>query len=154
MLFSSCQKNCFLKLSQLVFKLKILTVVTKLVFTFLPICVCWEYWNISCETLHHCYIFYPPLGNSFSLTYLPSPFLLVLILPVLPPPPSLHCKKRLLIFSSPAGMSPTYLSWPGIIKLFPASGSLVSDIPSGDGKISNLFLQCIPPSFSNLPIGI
>jgi hypothetical protein len=29
--------------------------------------------------------------------------------------------------------------WPGIIKLFPARGSLVSDIPAGDGKISNLF---------------
>jgi hypothetical protein len=35
--------------------------------------------------------------------------------------------------------------WAGIIKLFsiPARESLVSDIPPGDGKIANLFLQCI-----------
>ncbi len=32
---------------------------------------------------------------------------------------------------------------PGITKLFPARESLVSDIPAGDGKIVNLFLQCI-----------
>ncbi len=43
---------------------------------------------------------------------------------------ALHCKKRLLIFLSPAGMSLT--------KLFLA-GSLVSDIPPGDGKTANLF---------------
>ncbi len=30
----------------------------------------------------------------------------------------------------------------GIIYLFPARESLVSDIPSGDGKTTNLFLQC------------
>jgi hypothetical protein len=30
-----------------------------------------------------------------------------------------------------------------IPKLFPARVSLVSDIPVGDGKIYNLFLQCI-----------
>ncbi len=29
--------------------------------------------------------------------------------------------------------------WPGIIELFPARDSLVSDIPAGDGKIANLF---------------
>jgi hypothetical protein len=28
--------------------------------------------------------------------------------------------------------------WPGIIKLFPARESLVSDIPAGDGKNYNL----------------
>jgi hypothetical protein len=38
----------------------------------------------------------------------------------------LHCKKSLKIFPSPAGMSLT---------------SLVSDLPTGDGKIANLFLQ-------------
>jgi hypothetical protein len=32
--------------------------------------------------------------------------------------------------------------WPGIIKLFPARESLVSDIPARDGKIIDLFLQC------------
>jgi hypothetical protein len=31
---------------------------------------------------------------------------------------------------------------PGIIKLFPARESLVSDIPVEDGKIANPFLQC------------
>ncbi len=36
--------------------------------------------------------------------------------------------------------------WPGIINLFPARGSLVSDIPSGEGKTANLFLQCIANS--------
>ncbi len=33
--------------------------------------------------------------------------------------------------------------WPGKVKLFPASESLVSDIPVGDGKTVKLFLQCI-----------
>jgi hypothetical protein len=32
--------------------------------------------------------------------------------------------------------------WSGFIKLFPTRESLVSDIPAGDGKISNHFLQC------------
>ncbi len=31
--------------------------------------------------------------------------------------------------------------WPGMIKLFPASGSLLIDIPSGDGKTESRFLQ-------------
>ncbi len=30
----------------------------------------------------------------------------------------------------------------GIIKLFPPRESLVSDIPAGDGNVSNLFLRC------------
>ena len=34
------------------------------------------------------------------------------------------------------------MSWAGIITFFPARESLVSDIPAGDGKIDNLFLQC------------
>jgi hypothetical protein len=45
----------------------------------------------------------------------------------------MHRKKRLAISSSPAGMSLTR-----IIKSFPARESLVSGIPAGDGKISNL----------------
>jgi hypothetical protein len=44
---------------------------------------------------------------------------------------SIHYKKRLAIFPSPAGMSLTKLSLAGIIKL------------AGDGKIANLFLQCM-----------
>ncbi len=52
-------------------------------------------------------------------------------------------KKRLMIFPFPAGMSLTKLSLAGkVIKLFPAMESLVIDIPAGDGKIINLFLQC------------
>ncbi len=34
------------------------------------------------------------------------------------------------------------VSWPGIIKLFPARESLGSDIPPGDRKMANFFLQC------------
>jgi hypothetical protein len=41
--------------------------------------------------------------------------------------------KKVVIFPSSAGMSLT--------KLYLA-GSLVSDMPSGDGKTANLFLQC------------
>ncbi len=32
--------------------------------------------------------------------------------------------------------------WPGIISLFPSWESLVRDIPAGEGKTANLFLQC------------
>ena len=42
----------------------------------------------------------------------------------------MHCKK------------PTLDHWQRKIKLFPARESLVSDIPSEDEKIANLFLQC------------
>jgi hypothetical protein len=45
-------------------------------------------------------------------------------------------KKRLAIFLYPAGD-------------VPARESLVSDIPAGDGKIANLFLQCTPDSAYN-----
>jgi hypothetical protein len=51
-----------------------------------------------------------------------------------------------MIFPSPAGMSLTKLSLGGnydvIYKLFPSRESLVSDIPAGDVKMANLFLQC------------
>ncbi len=46
-----------------------------------------------------------------------------------------------MIFPSPAGMSIAKLSQAGN-KLFPVRKSLVNDIPAGDGKIYNLFLQC------------
>jgi hypothetical protein len=58
---------------------------------------------------------------------------------ILPESGSIHCRKGLL-FSRP---QPGY-PWPGIIKLFPARESLVSDIPAGDGKMANPFLQCNP----------
>jgi hypothetical protein len=40
---------------------------------------------------------------------------------------------------SQAGCHKPNSPWPGIIKLFPARESLVSDNPAGDGKIANLF---------------
>ncbi len=46
----------------------------------------------------------------------------------------LHCKKRLKIFPSPAGMSLTNSPWTGINIVFPSSKSLVSDIPAEYGK--------------------
>ncbi len=54
----------------------------------------------------------------------------------------LHCKKRSVIFPSPAGMSLTKFSLAGNIHILPDRESLVSDIPAGDRKIVNLFLQC------------
>jgi hypothetical protein len=51
-----------------------------------------------------------------------------------------HCKKRLLIFPSSAGMSLTKLSLNNLI--IPGQW----DMPSGDGKTVNLFLQCRAPA--------
>jgi hypothetical protein len=45
---------------------------------------------------------------------------------------TVHCKKRFVVFPPTAGMSLTKLSLDGNN----------SDIPSGDGKIVKLFLQC------------
>ncbi len=56
---------------------------------------------------------------------------------------AVHCKKELAIFPSPAGMSLTKLSGREKTKLFPPRKSLISDIPAGDGKMANSFLQCI-----------
>jgi hypothetical protein len=44
---------------------------------------------------------------------------------------SIHCKKRLAIIPSPAGI------------VFPARESLVSDIPAGEVKIANLFFPVL-----------
>jgi hypothetical protein len=52
-------------------------------------------------------------------------------------------KKRLAIFPFPVGMSLTKLFLDRIIKLFPSRESMVRDIPPGDGKMANLFLQCM-----------
>jgi hypothetical protein len=62
---------------------------------------------------------------------------------------SAHCKKRFEVFPSPAGMSQTKLSLDGNHLLIPVPSreSLVSDIPAGDRKTANLFLQCL---FDNL----
>ncbi len=47
----------------------------------------------------------------------------------------MHCRKEVSGF-------PVQLSQAGNIYLFPAWESLVSDIPAGEGKTANLFLQC------------
>ncbi len=45
-------------------------------------------------------------------------------------------------FPSPAGCHLPNSPWRWIIKLFPARGSLVGEIPAADGEIENPFLQC------------
>jgi hypothetical protein len=54
-------------------------------------------------------------------------------------------KKRLSFFPSSDGMSLTKLSLDGNTLIIPSQAreTLVSDIPAGDGKNDNLFLQCI-----------
>ncbi len=58
------------------------------------------------------------------------------------PHETIHCKKRLAVFPSPAGMSLTKLSLADITLIIPAKESLVSDIPAGNGQTANLFSQC------------
>jgi hypothetical protein len=53
----------------------------------------------------------------------------------------MHCKKRLSIFPSPADVTNQTLR--GGEKFNLDRESLVSDIPAGDRKIANLFLQCV-----------
>ncbi len=53
-----------------------------------------------------------------------------------------HCKKRLAVFPSPAGMSLTKLSLAGNNLIIPGQTEFVRDIPTGDRKTANLFLQC------------
>ncbi len=57
----------------------------------------------------------------------------------------LHCKKMFAIFPSPAGMSLIKLSLDGNNLIIPAPGRVwsVHDIPAGEGKIVNHFLQCV-----------
>jgi hypothetical protein len=71
------------------------------------------------------------------------------------PPPRLraqiHCKK-VIDFTVPSRVGwylPNSL-WPGIILLFSAKESSVSDIPAGDGKIINLFYSVATPRPSQL----
>jgi hypothetical protein len=51
-------------------------------------------------------------------------------------------KKGLSFFPSQPGCHSPSSFWPGIIQLSPAGESLVRDIPTGDEKNYNLFLQC------------
>ncbi len=58
----------------------------------------------------------------------------------------LHSKKKVREFPVPSRDVTTKLSLSGnndvITELFLSRGSLVSDIPAGDGKLVNLFLRC------------
>ncbi len=58
-------------------------------------------------------------------------------------------RKRFASFPSPSRDVTTKLSLGAnndvITELFLPRGSLVSDIPAGDGKLVNLFLRCTPP---------
>jgi hypothetical protein len=62
---------------------------------------------------------------------------------------TLHRKKKVREFPVPSRDVTTKLSLGGnndvITELFLPRGSLVSDIPAGDGKLVNLFLQCSLP---------
>jgi hypothetical protein len=49
----------------------------------------------------------------------------------------LHCIKKVVDFPVP-NRDVIYQTFPGLVR-----ESLVSDIPAGDGKIANLFLQCM-----------
>jgi hypothetical protein len=51
----------------------------------------------------------------------------------------LHCKKDRDFFHPSQGVTLKNSPWPGIIKLFPPREILVSDIPTGDGKIASFF---------------
>jgi hypothetical protein len=53
---------------------------------------------------------------------------------------SLHCKKSQKVSDFPVSSRDVTNQ---TLKLFPARESLVSDIPAGDGKIANSFLQCV-----------
>ncbi len=56
----------------------------------------------------------------------------------------IHCKKRLAVFPSPAGMSLTELSLAGNNLIIPGQGEFgVSDIPAGEWKTAKVFLQCM-----------
>ncbi len=61
-------------------------------------------------------------------------------------PPAVHRKKKVREFPVPSRDVATKLSLGGnndvITILFLPRGSLVSDIPAGDGKLVNLFLRC------------
>ncbi len=57
-------------------------------------------------------------------------------------PERLHCKKRLAVFSSPAGMSLTKLSLAKNILIIPAQGGFGKGHPDWGQENRKLFLQC------------
>jgi hypothetical protein len=70
-------------------------------------------------------------------------FLFLLVTNFGPAPDRLHCKKKVREFPVPSRDVTTKLSLGGnsdvITELFLPRGSLVSDIPAGDGKLVNFF---------------
>ncbi len=62
-------------------------------------------------------------------------------------PKTVHRKKKVREFPVPSRDVTTKLSLGGnndvITELFLLRGSLVSDIPAGEGKLVNLFLRCM-----------
>ncbi len=66
-----------------------------------------------------------------------------------PPLGNIHRKKKVCEFPVSSRDVTTKLSLGGnndvITELFLPRGSLVIDIPAGDGKLVNLFLRCIDP---------
>ncbi len=83
------------------------------------------------------------------VSLLSAAMLICCILCISSPPPPLaskrpalqkkHCKKDYWFFRLQPECHLPNSPWPGIIKLFPARGSLVSDISARDGKTANLF---------------
>ncbi len=72
-----------------------------------------------------------------------------------------HRKKKVREFPVPSRYVTTKLSLGGnndvITELFLPRGSLVSDIPAGDGKLVNLFLRCrnqVCIGLSYLPVSL
>jgi hypothetical protein len=51
----------------------------------------------------------------------------------------MYTEKKLSFFRPQPEYHLQNYPWPGIVKLFPAMESLVSDIPAGDGEKENLF---------------
>ncbi len=106
------------------------------------------------ETSHLClYLFLFSLISSVFLLlifsyrlFLPSSLLLSFRLRFRFLQLAVHRKKKVRKFPVPRRDVTTKLSQGGnndvITELFPPRGSLVSDIPAGDGKLVNLFLRC------------
>ncbi len=85
---------------------------------------------------------YPKIRIVF--IYLPEHFIIFTFLPTYLP--TVHRKKKVREFPVPSRDVTTKLSLSGnndvVTELFLPRGSLVSDIPAGDGKLVNLFLRC------------